>query len=165
MMENMISFQELAGNVLTLLKEQHYMDSTLVIYRRLYNRVFAFMKQNGIEQYTAETGEAFLMSTDVSKSTFTAYACAVRRLNDCVSGRLYRCHHGNPTEDVPEIYAELLQGYIKRCIETRNNPATLSVKRKSCTLFMKYIKQAGCSDISKLNTDTTGVSRVASSGK
>lgn len=153
MTENTLIFQELAEKVINQLKEQHYKDSSLDIYRRIYNRVFQFMEQNGISEYTAETGKAFLDITNVSKSTFASYSCAVRRLNDYITGKPYRCHRSSLKDEVLEIYGDILQGYLEKCSEDGNKQATLSIKSRSCTLFLKYIEQLGYTDISSLNTE------------
>lgn len=165
MTENTMFFQEIARHVINQLKEQHYMDSSLNNYRRIYNRVFTFMNQNEIKEYTAEVGKAFLDATNVSKSTFVSYSCAIRRLNDYVAGRPYRCHRGGLVDDVPEIYAHILQGYLNKCCRDGNKPATLAKKSKSCTLFLKYIEQSEYTDVSSLNTEIVSKALLIYSNK
>lgn len=153
MTENIITFPALTWEVINQLKEHHYKDSTLDIYRRIYNRVFEFMTQNGIAEYAVETGEAFLAGTNVSKATFTEYSCVIRRLNDFVNGRSYRCHRNDNEETVPEIYSSILDSYLGECISEGNKPPTIKFKRKTCISFLSYIEQAGCSDIARWNTE------------
>ena len=43
MKSNTVTFKELASNVINQLKSQKYMDSTLVIYRRIYSRIHVFL--------------------------------------------------------------------------------------------------------------------------
>ena len=76
-----LPFDELMKAVLEQLKSQKYMDSTLTVYRRTYI-------------YTHELGKAFLADSNVSKTTFVAYSCAVRRLDNYIDRKPYRCHHG-----------------------------------------------------------------------
>ena len=83
---NNTAFAELSNAVIEQLKEQHYMDSTLLIYKRIYRRIKEFMKQNTVSAYSLEIGQTFLDLQNVSPSTYSTYACAVRRLND-----LYWC--------------------------------------------------------------------------
>lgn len=155
MTENFMILPELVENVIVQLKEQHYMDSTIAVYRRFYGRVDDFMKRQGVVIYTKKLGEDFLNATHVCSSTMKAYECATRRLNDYVEGKPYRCHHGNPSEDISGTYLNLLDGYLEKCIKDGNKTATIACKKKACTLFLNYIEQAGYTQISALNTEIT----------
>ena len=146
-----IPINELMEKVLDLLKNQGYMDSTLSVYRRTYNRIGKFMDLQNAESYTKAIGEAFLRSTHVCGSTFSAYSCAVRRLNDCLEGIPYRCHHGNPSEKVGKLFEVFLNNYLDECEDSGNKTATINAKRKTCTTFLNYIEKAGCQDISSLS--------------
>ena len=84
MAEKTLNFHKLSDCVINQLKRQNYMDSTLMIYRRIYNRIYSLMKKLGTETYTPEIGRQFLDSVNVCRSTFSAYTCAVRRLNDYI---------------------------------------------------------------------------------
>ena len=84
MAEKTLNFHKLSDCVIKQLKKQNNMDSTLMVYRRIYNRIYSLMKKLGIETYTPEIGRQFLDSVNVCRSTFSAYTCAVRRLNDYI---------------------------------------------------------------------------------
>lgn len=148
---NFLNFTELVDCVIVQLKEQNYMESTLTIYRRIYNRIHSLMQQRGTEVYTNEIGHAFLGGTHVCKSTYGTYLCAIRRLDDYIEGSPYRCHHGNPGEEVPEVFKYILNEYLDACVESGNKKATATEKKKSCILFLKYVAQTGCTDISSLD--------------
>ena len=154
MTEKKIPFNNLMEQVLTQLKDQGYMDSTLAIYRRIYNRVHVFINQHDIDIYTRQAGDAFLSNTHVSEHTLSFYACAVRRLNDYVEGNVYRCHHGNPTEAVTKRFAGVLDSFLSECRNSGNSPATILSKEKSCIAFLNCIEQTGCIDLSNLDADT-----------
>ena len=151
MTENTIPFGELMQQVLDQLKDQGYKDSTLATYRRTYNRVHMFINQLGTDIYTKEAGDEFLHSMSVCKHTLALQTCVIRRLNDYIDGNPYRCHHGNPSEEVAEIYAIVLDKYLDACKDSGNSPATIRVKRRSCVLFLNYIEQAGCLGFSDLD--------------
>lgn len=151
MTENTIPFGELMKQVLEQLKNQGYMDSTLAVYRRTYNRVHVFINQLGTDIYTKEAGEKFLHSTSVCKHTLTAYACAVRRLDDHIDGKPYRCHHDVPSREVTAIYAVVLEEYLDECKKSGNSPATIHAKKRACVSFLNHIKQAGCLELSTLD--------------
>ena len=108
MPESRTPFCVLIEDVLGSLKEQHYMDSTLTVYRRLYNRVHSLMKENNTEIYTKEIGQAFLKNVDVCCSAFREYSCAIRRLDDFIDGKPYRSHHGMDITEVTELYVDIL---------------------------------------------------------
>ena len=145
-------FDELSEQVLDQLRNQGYMESTLTIYRRFYNRVHAFINTHGTDTYTEEAGRQFLDGVHESKSTLPSYVCAVRRLDDFINGKPYRCHHGNPSKEVHESYADILDAYLKECRECGNKLCTIDIKRKVCTEFLNYIEQSGCSTLSEIDT-------------
>ena len=72
MAEKTLNFHKLSDCVINQLKRQNYMDSTLMIYRRIYNRIYSLMKKLGTETYTPEIGRQFLDSVNVCRSTFSA---------------------------------------------------------------------------------------------
>ena len=83
-----LPFDELMKAVLEQLKSQKYMDSTLTVYRRTYKRIHIFLNHHGTDIYTHELGKAFLADSNVSKPTFVAYSCAVRRLDNYIDRNL-----------------------------------------------------------------------------
>lgn len=147
-----ILFSELAETVLSQLKSQKYMESTLTVYRRIYNRIHVFLKQHGTDVYTHESGKMFLSALSVCRSTFTAYACAVRRLDDCMDGKPYRCHRGVYQGQAPLVFSDVLARYIQDCVEAGNKPATLLAKERTCILLLNLLEEAGCSGFSQLDT-------------
>ena len=50
-----LPFDELMKAVLEQLKSQKYMDSTLTLYRRTYNRIHIFLNHHGTDIYTHES--------------------------------------------------------------------------------------------------------------
>ncbi len=160
-----LPFDELMKAVLEQLKSQKYMDSTLTVYRRTYNRIHVFLNRHGTDVYTHELGKAFLADSNVSKRSFVAYACAVRRLDDYIEGKPYRCHHGDYNKQVPLAFADTLTGYLQECIDKGNKPATICSKERTCISFLKFIENAGCSDLSRLNTGIVSQALLTFSNK
>lgn len=151
MTENVLLFEDLKQQVLAQLKEQGYMDSTLTVYRRTYNRIHKYINERGTDIYTSKAGEEFLNDTDVSTVTMVSYACAIRRLDDYIKGNDYRCHHGNPSDGITDIYADDLTAFLDECKLIGNKPATIQTKERVCTLFLNHIAQAGCSSFADLD--------------
>lgn len=147
-----LPFDELMKAVLEQLKSQKYMDSTLTVYQRTYNRIHIFLNHHDTDIYTPELGKAFLANSDVSKSTLVAYACAVRRLDDYIDGKPYRCHHGDYHEQVPLAFENTLNGFLQECMAKGNKPTTICLKERTCISFLNFVENAGCFDFSQLNT-------------
>lgn len=153
MTENTLPFYGLMEQVLIQLKDQGYMDSTITVYRRFYNRVSSYLNQMNTDIYTKAIGDNFLSTLNVSGTTFVSYKCAIRRLNDYLDGLPYRCHHGNHCDCVVDIYAPILEEYLEYCKETNNKPATIHAKEKSCVIFLNYLESHGCSTLSELSPE------------
>ena len=135
MKSNTVTFEELASNVINQLKSQKYMDSSLVIYRRIYSRVHVFLNEQGTDVYSHELGKAFIESTNVCKSTLATYTCAVRRLDDYIDSKPYRCHHEEPKNTVPKEFSDILSEYLAECERGGNKPATIRAKERACSVF------------------------------
>jgi len=146
-------FNELQENVLSQLRTLGYNESSLNNYSRLYRRVQIHITEHGAEAYTKELGQEFLSSTVVSKSTYSAYSCAIRRLDDFIDGKPYRCHHGNPVENVAEAYSGILNEYVNECIQNGNSQNTIDAKFRACIKFLNYIWDAGGLDLMDLNAE------------
>lgn len=153
MTENTLPFHGLMEQVLIQLKDQGYMDSTITVYRRFYNRVNSYLNQMNTDIYTKAIGDSFLSTLNVSDTTFVSYKCAIRRLNDYLDGLPYRCHHGNPCDCVVDIYAPVLDEYLKYCKGINNKPATIHAKEKSCVIFLNCLESHGCSTLSELSPE------------
>ncbi len=146
----LIQFSELSERVIEQLREHGYMDSTLVTYRRFFNRIHVFINQLGTDTYSSEAGKRFLESINVCPDTFVAYKCAVRRLDDYIGGKPYRCHHIGLSNEVVSAYAEILDAYLDECLEKGNSPCTIAKKKKACITFLNYVFHSGCKDLSLL---------------
>lgn len=151
MKEKNIPFDRLEKAVLDQLKEQGYMDSTLVIYRRTFNRIHRFLAESNRQFYCSEVGKEFLCSTHVKDSTRRAYSCAVRRLDDYISNRPYRCHHGGEMHPVPQNYAKVFSTYLIHCAENGNRPATVTSKEVTIARFLGFLHKNGCHSLENLD--------------
>lgn len=153
MENNAIPFKKLIEAVLNQLKSRKYMDSTIIVYQRTYNRIHAFLKQHETDVYTHELGKEFLDNSNVCKSTLVSYACAVRRLDDYIDERPYRCHHGTSKNEAPVVFSNVLTEYLQECEADGNKPATILAKERTCVSFLNFLAREGCSDLSQLNSD------------
>ena len=51
----------------------------------------------------------------------------------------------------PSGFEYILNEHLSKFVKLRNKPVTVIEKKKSCILFLKYIGQACCADISNLD--------------
>ena len=165
MESNVMSFSELAEAVINQLKSEKYLDSTVINYRRTYNRIHVFLQQSGTDEYTHELGKSYLSNLKVSASTFSSCACAVRRLDDYIDGKPYRAHHDNYREQVPSAFSDALEGYLKECGNIGNKPATIQAKEKICISFLCFLDKSGCKELSLLSTDLVSLALLNVSNK
>lgn len=103
---NISAIRNVTESILRQLQEQNYKETSLANYRRFYDRLYAFMSQNGIEVYNEEVGQIFFDYISAGKSTSKFYAVAVRRLNNFINGVPYRCHHKVAVADIPATFTE-----------------------------------------------------------
>ena len=152
MRQKAVPFNELMEGVLDQLRTKGYMESTLTVYRRTYNRIQTFLSRYSTDIYTPEMGDRFLAGINVKKSTSLAYGCAIRRLNDFINGKPFRSHHDYPHVQAPSEFTYLLDKYLQECMSSGNKPATLQSKERTCGLFLDSLKGNGCTDILSLDT-------------
>ena len=158
MKQQAVPFFVLRDEVLAQLSEHHFLESTIAVYRRIYNRIGRFMVQNEIDDYDKTVGETFLRKCFNDGKLSTSYAgalrCAVRRLDDHAAGTPFRSHHGIGREPVSRAYQTVLASYLQSCLETGNKPATVSAKEHACTEFLNRMEGMGCRQLCELNTET-----------
>lgn len=165
MTQKAVSFNELMDGVLDQLRINGYMESTLTIYRRTYSRIRVFINRFDTDFYTPEIGAKFLADTKVKKSTASAYACAIRRLNDFIESKPFRSHHDCPHVQAPPEFTSILEEFLQECIDSGNKPATLQFKERTCGLFLDSLKKGGCTDLSCLNAGRVSRSLLTFSNK
>ena len=158
MSSKIVPFDLLIEGVLDQLKSKGYLESTLIVYRRIYARVRTLLGQCNTEVYTPEIGEKFLAGTDVRKSTYAAYACAIRRLNDFINGKPFRSHHDCPHTQTSPEFSCILDEYLRKCMNNGNKARTLQFKERTCALFLDSLIKDGCSDLAQM--DVVMVSRA-----
>ena len=165
MTQKAVSFNELMDGVLDQLRTNGYMESTLTIYRRTYSRIRVFINRFDTDFYTPEIGAKFLADTKVKKSTASAYACAIRRLNDFIESKPFRSHHDCPHVKAAPEFTSILEEFLQECIDSGNKPATLQFKERTCGLFLDSLKKGGCTDLSCLDAGRVSRSLLTFSNK
>jgi len=153
-----LPFEELTGSVLLQLKEQKYMDSTLKLYQIRYGKIQKFLSETGRMNYDKNAGMEFLAQLHVKQSTFSAYKCAVRRLDDYIDGKPFRFHYDNSLPSGPDCFSAILERFLLSCQNLGNRPATVKAKKRTVGMFLDIVEINGCIDLSALTV--TLVSRA-----
>ena len=154
--------QCVVSSVITTLRQQNYLESTIINYRRLYNRLFKFMDDNDINEYSCDVGELFInnaVKNHNSSNSKHIYTCGIRRLNDQIYGVHYRCHRSmKKLPEIPDTFSQPITSFIKYCSEELNNKEwTLDFKRSVCILFSKYLVDIGCDSLSEMTLQSISV--------
>ena len=68
-------------------------------------------------------------------------------------------------EQIPLVFADTLTGYLQEGIDNGNKPATICSKERTCISFLCFVENAGCSDLSQLNTGIVSKALLTFSNK
>lgn len=154
MSKKQTNFWTLSEAVIVKLKNLEYMDSSLTNYRRLYARLGSFMEDHSIKEYSPAVGIAFIdeyypCDTDRRRMVLLM----IRRIDDHLNGIPYRCHRTMKSPDVPPVFAGLLDHYQEYCISIGNKLGTIDTKKRFCLIFLQFISNIGCNDISEITAE------------
>lgn len=140
--------------VIAELKGMEYMDSTLAGYRWLYARLGSFMEDHSIKEYSPAVGKAFIAEYyPCNTGRRKKVLLIIKRLDDYLNNTPYRCHHAMKTPDVPPVFAGLLDDYQEYCISIGNRIKTVNKKKYFCLIFLNFLSDIGCNDISKITAE------------
>ena len=154
MSEKQTDFCTLSEAVIAELKSLGYMDSSLINYRRLYIRLDSFMQDHSIKEYSPAVGKAFLAEYyPCDNDRRIMVLLMIRRLDDHLNGIPYRCHRAMKTPDVPPVFAGLLDDYEEYCTSIGNKSGTINAKNSFCLVFLQFLSDIGCNDISKITAE------------
>lgn len=154
MSEKQTDFWKLSEAVISELRSLEYMESSLTNYRRLYARIGCFLEHRSIKEYSPAVGKAFVAEyypCDTHRRRLVLLM--IRRLDDHLNNIPYRCHRTMKTLDVPYVFVELLDDYLEYCIEIGNKPGTVRIKKDFCLIFLHFLSDIGCNDISEITAD------------
>lgn len=154
MSEKQTDFCTLSEAVIAELKSLGYMDSSLINYRRLYVRLDSFMQDHSIKEYSPADGKAFLAEYyPCDNDRRRMVLLMIRRLDDHLNGIPYRCHRAMKMLYVPPVFAGLLDDYEEYCTSIGNKSGTINVKNSFCLVFLQFLSDIGCNDISKITAE------------
>ena len=154
MNEKQKDFWTLSEAVIAELKGLEYMDSSLTNYRRLYARIDAFMGDCSIEEYSPDVGKAFIdeyYPCDTRRRRIVLMM--IRRLDDYQSKVPYRCHRAMKSSDTPSAFTGVLDDYLEYCNSIGNKHRTIDTKKYFCLIFLQFLSDIGCKDISELTAE------------
>lgn len=154
MSEKQTDFWTLSEAVIAELKGMEYTDSTLASYSWVYARLGSFMKDRSIKAYSSAVGEAFIAeyypcNTRRRRRVLTI----IKRLDDYLNNTPYRYHPTIKTPDVPLAFAGLLDDYQEYCISIGNRFKTVDKKKYFCLMFLHFLTDIDCNDISNITAE------------
>ena len=150
------SIDQLSKTLLKLLESKGYSPGTLLKYSRMLSQISVFMKRGEYESYTENVGDIFFADY-IARKTYTIgrqqqIKTTLRRLNELTNGVNYKLTKQSPEAPPPPQFTELLEEYIKFCTSIGNKENTITTKRRFCREFLYSIADAGCKNISDINT-------------
>lgn len=147
-------FFKLTEAVIAELKSMEYMDSSLTNYRRLYARLGSFMEDHSVKEYSQDVGKAFVAEYyPLDTNRRRAVLLMIRRLDDYLNNNLYRCHRAMNTPDVPPAFTGELNDYLKYCSSIGNKPRTIDAKKYFCLIFLHFLSDLGCNNITNITAE------------
>ena len=154
MNEKQKDFWTLSEAVIAELKGLKYMDSSLTNYRRLYARIGSFMEDRFIKEYSPAVGKEFINEYyPCDTRSRKIVLMMIRRLDNYQSKVPYRCHRAMKTSDIPSVFARVLDDYLEYCISIGNKSGTIEAKKFFCLIFLQFLSDIGCKDISELTAE------------
>ena len=154
MSEKQTYFRTLYEAVIGELESLGYMDSTLINYRRFYARLYSFMENYSINEYSPAVGEAFVSEyypCDTHRRRIVLLM--IRRLDDHLNGIPYSCHRTMKTPNIPPAFEGVINDYLEYCTEIGNKPGTINEKKRFCLIFLQFLSDIGCDNISELTVE------------
>ena len=154
MSEKRTDFGKLSEAVISELKSLGYMDSSLVNYRRFYARIGSFMNDRSINEYSPEVGKDFVVEHypfDTERRRIVL--SMIRRLDDHLNDLPYRYHRTMKMFKIPAAFVQLFDNYLIYCADIGNKPGTIDDKKRCCLIFLQYLTETGCNDISLITAD------------
>ena len=127
MRNTILPFDELMKAVLEQLKSQKYMDSTLTVYRRTYNRIHIFLNHHGTDIYTHELGKA--CQPDDSKVSLSNSSIGINRSFD--------------PADFSSDLSQLNTGIVSQALLTFSNKDAYARIRQ----FLNYLAEKGILEV------------------
>ncbi len=154
MSKKQTDIRRLSEAVISKLRGLGYMDSSLTNYRRFYARIGSFMNERSINEYSPEVGKDFVVEHypfDTERRRIVL--SMIRRLDDHLNDLPYRYHRTMKTFEIPTAFAQLFDNYLTYCSDIGNKPATIEGRKKGCLIFLQFLTEMGCNDISMITAD------------
>ena len=159
MSEKETNFADLSESVILDLKALGYMDSTLTNYRRFYARLEMFMKTVAAKEYSSEIGKAFIeLYYPADTKNRRTILTRIRRLDDHLNKLPYKFHRNMKITDIPTDFVQLLDDYLAYCDRIGNKSGTIEGKKSFCLIFLKFLAEINCKNISEITAEVVAKS-------
>lgn len=155
MQERCNLFDVLRNELLEKLEARGCSSVTITGYRYLYNSIISWLKDNGHEFYTKESGNAFLqayISKHGNNQYYTNLRTVVYRLNDLVEGKWEDVHSDKSKHFIlSDEFADILNKYCSDEIVKGLASGTIKCKRYAISWFFHELGMLQCFSLMQLS--------------
>ena len=166
MSKKQTDFRTLSEAVIAELKGMEYTDTTLASYSWVYARLGSFMVNHSIKEYSPTVGEAFIAECyPCNTRRRRTILMMIQRLDDHLNNAPYKYRPTVKTPYVPLAFARLLDDYQEYCISIGNSFKTVDKKKKFCLMFLNFLTNIDCNDISNITAEIVAKNCMTYSNK
>ena len=155
MQERYTLFDALENELLERLKARGCSSITITGYRYLYNSIISWLKENRLESYTKENGNAFLqdyLSKHGNNQYYSNLRTVVYRLNDLVDGKWKDVHSDKGRHFIlSDEFVDIVNEYCSHETAKGLASGTIKYKRYAISWFFHELGVRQCFSLTKIS--------------
>lgn len=155
MQERYTSFDTLENELLERLKARGCSSITVTGYRYLCNSIISWLKENGLESYTKENGNAFLqdyLSKHGNNQYYSNLRTVVYRLNDLVDGKWKDVHSDKGRHFIlSDEFVDIVKKYCSHETAKGLASGTIKYKRYAISWFFHELGMRHCFSLTQIS--------------
>lgn len=155
MQERYTSFDALENELLERLKARGCSSITVTGYRYLCNSIISWLKENGLESYTKESGNTFLqdyLSKHGNNQYYSNLRTVVYRLNDLVDGKWKDVHSDKGKHFIlSDEFIDVVNKYCSHGTAKGLAGGTIKYKRYAISWFFHEIGMRHCFSLTQIS--------------
>lgn len=155
MQERYTSFDALENELLERLKARGCSSITVTGYRYLCNSIISWLKENGLESYTKESGNAFLqdyLSKHGNSQYYSNLRTVVYRLNDLVDGKWKDVHSDKGKHFIlSDKFVDIVNKYCFHETAKGLASGTIKYKRYAISWFFHELGMRHCFSLTQIS--------------
>jgi len=151
------TLEGLSTEVIHYLRKLSYSDSRISQYRSAWQRVAAFMKESGLQHYTASVGEEFIYYLlhdrsydDLDRWEKDIIQCA-NVLTEFLETKAVKFRRCQKFRDLPGSVGQTMQNYIAYRNSYRLSRETVEEYKHRLQQFLSFLEDNGIHDVKQIN--------------